>query len=412
MNDQFNLSCPVPLTDHATIQLAHGGGGRLMRDLIETVFLPAFGAASPLPPGEGQGEGGGVKGEGRREKGERRVVSGQSSVVSSRQAPSPKTEDQRPSSLSSLPSPLSPRPSPPHDAAVLPTAGGRLAFTTDSFVVHPLFFPGGDIGTLAVYGTVNDLAMAGAKPAYLSAGFILEEGLPIDVLRRVVASMAEAARTAGVRIVTGDTKVVDRGKADGLFINTAGVGWVPAGVEISPARVRPGDAILLSGDLGRHGMAIMSVREGLAFEGALESDCAPLAGLVEAMLAAGTDLHCLRDLTRGGLAAALNEIALDAAVGIEIDEAAIRVAEPVAAACELLGLDPLYVANEGRLAAFVPAASAEQVLAAMCAAPSGAGAARIGQVADRHAGLVELRSRYGGSRIVDLLSGEQMPRIC
>ena len=219
-----------------------------------------------------------------------------------------------------------------------------------------MFFPGGDIGKLAVYGTVNDLAMAGARPAYLSAGFILEEGLPMETLRRVVASMAEAARAAGVRIVTGDTKVVDRGKGDGIFINTAGIGWVPPGVEISPARVAPGDAILLSGDLGRHGMAIMSVREGLQFEGALESDCAPLADLVEAMLATGADIHCLRDLTRGGLAAALNEIALDARVGIEIDEAAIPVAEPVAAACELLGLDPLYVANEGRLVAFVPAA--------------------------------------------------------
>ena len=378
MNDDFNLSCPVPLSDHATVQLAHGGGGRLMRDLIESIFLPAFRAdQSPRPrtrsvPGEGQGEGG-------------------------------------------FPSPLSPLlspPSPPHDAAVLPTAGPRLAFTTDSFVVHPLFFPGGDIGKLAVYGTVNDLAMAGAKPAYLSAGFILEEGLPMETLRRVVASMAEAARTAGVRIVTGDTKVVDRGKGDGIFINTAGVGWVPPGVEISPARVKPGDAILLSGDLGRHGMAIMSVREGLEFEGALESDCAPLAGLVEAMLATGADIHCLRDLTRGGLAAALNEIALDAGVGVEIDEAAIPVAEPVAAACELLGLDPLYVANEGRLVAFVPAAAADRVLEAMRATPAATGASTIGVVTGSHVGMVELRSRFGGGRIVDLLSGEQMPRIC
>ncbi len=254
--------------------------------------------------------------------------------------------------------------------------------------------------------------MAGAKPAYLSAGFILEEGLPMETLRRVVASMAEAARTAGVRVVTGDTKVVDRGHGDGIFINTAGIGWVPPGVEISPARVVPGDAILLSGDLGRHGMAIMSVREGLEFEGALESDCAPLAGLVEAMLATGADIHCLRDLTRGGLAAALNEIAMDAAVGVEIDEAAIPVAEPVAAACELLGLDPLYVANEGRLVAFVPAASANRVVEAMRAHPAAAGAGLIGAVTEAHAGIVELRSRFGGGRIVDLLSGEQMPRIC
>ena len=265
MSSEFNLNCPVPLSDHATVQMANGGGGRLMRNLIEGVFFPAFNGELPHgPQSVGVGE------------------------VSS--------------SLSPLPFPLS---SPPHDSAVLPTVGQRLAFTTDSFVVNPLFFPGGDIGTLAICGTVNDLAMAGARPAYLSAGFILEEGLPMETLRRIVASMAETARAVSVRIVTGDTKVVDRGKADGIFINTAGIGWLPEGVEISPARVQPGDAILLSGDLGRHGMAIMSVREGLRFEGALESDCAPLNELVEAMLAADADVHCLRDLTRGGLAAAL-----------------------------------------------------------------------------------------------------------
>lgn len=352
MSNDFNLNCPVPLSNHATVQMAHGGGGRVMRNLIESLFLPAFreaAASAPLPP---------------------------------------------------------------HDATVLPVAGSRLAFTTDSFVVNPLFFPGGDIGTLAVCGSVNDLAMAGAKPAYLSAGFILEEGLPIETLRRIVASMTEYARAAGVRIVTGDTKVVDRGKADGIFINTAGVGWVPDGIEISPTRVKPGDAILLSGDLGRHGVAIMSVREGLQFEGVLDSDCAPLAGLVEAMLAASPDVHCLRDLTRGGLAAALNEIALDVRVGIEIEEAAIPVAEPVEAACELLGLDPLYVANEGRLVAFVPAEDADRVLASMGHHPAALGPCRIGTVTSAHAGTVELRGRFGGSRIVDLLSGEQMPRIC
>jgi hydrogenase expression/formation protein HypE len=354
VNDDFNLTCPVPLGHHATVQLAHGGGGRLMRNLIEGIFLPAF-ALSPL---------------------------------------------------------LAPRPSPPHDSAVLPVQSGRLAFTTDSYVVNPLFFPGGDIGKLAVCGTVNDLAMAGAKPEYLSAGFILEEGLPMETLRRVIASMAEAARAAGVRIVTGDTKVVDRGKGDGIFINTAGIGWVPSGVDISPARVVSGDAILLSGDLGRHGVAIMSVREGLRFEGAPESDCASLADLVQAMLATGVDIHCLRDLTRGGLAAALNEIALDARVGIEIDEAAIPVAEPVAAACELLGLDPLYVANEGRLVAFVPASSADRVLEVMRQHPAAVGPTRIGSVSAAHPGMVELRSRFGGGRVVDLLSGEQMPRIC
>jgi hydrogenase expression/formation protein HypE len=353
MPKDFSLTCPVPLGDHDTVQLAHGGGGRLMRALIEGLFLPAFAAGDPA----------------------RQQV-------------------------------------PPHDSAVVVVDGTRLAFTTDSFVVSPLFFPGGDIGKLAVYGTVNDLAMAGARPLYLSAGFILEEGLEIAILRRVVASMCAAAREVGVRIVTGDTKVVDRGKGDGMFINTAGIGLVPKGVEISPLRVAPGDAILVSGDLGRHGMAIMSVREGLGFEGALESDCAPLAGLVEALLAAGGDIHCLRDLTRGGLAAALNEIAEHARVGIELEEAAIPVAGPVAGACELLGLDPLYVANEGRLVAFVPAEAADRVLEILQSHPAAPGAAVVGTVTDGHPGLVELRNLLGGGRIVDLFSGEQMPRIC
>ncbi len=348
-------SCPIPLSDHPTVQMAHGGGGRLMRQLIEGMFLPAFGAAAGESPQE--------------------------------QAP-------------------------PHDSAVLKLNGARLAFTTDTFVVNPLFFPGGDIGTLAVYGTVNDLAMAGAKPAWLSAGFILEEGLPMETLRRVVQSMRQAAERVGVRIVTGDTKVVDRGKGDGIFINTAGVGVVPKGVEISPARVVPGDAIILSGDLGRHGIAIMSVREGLRFEGALESDCAPLSGPVEALVKNGSDVHCLRDLTRGGLAAALNEIANHARVGIELDEASIPVAQPVAGACELLGLDPLYVANEGRFVAIVPAEAADRTLQIMRSQPVAAESAIVGTVTDRHAGTVELRGALGGSRIVDLLSGEQMPRIC
>lgn len=353
--DPFPLSCPLPLDLHTTVQLAHGGGGRMMRRLIEGLFLPAFSGTAVQIPGK-------------------RPVA--------------------------------------HDSAVIELGGLRLALTTDSFVVSPLFFPGGDIGKLAVFGTVNDLAMAGAKPAWLSAAFILEEGFPLETLRRVVDSMQQAAGQAGVQIVTGDTKVVDRGKGDGLFVNTAGVGLIPPGIEISPARVQPGDAILVSGDLGRHGMAIMSVREGLGFEGALESDCAPLAGLVETLWSLGTDLHCLRDLTRGGLAAALNEIALDAQVGMELDEAAIPVSEPVAGACELLGLDPLYVANEGRLVAFVPAASAQQALALLQAHPSAADPRRIGSVVGRHAGTVELRSPLGGSRILDFLSGEQMPRIC
>jgi len=357
MSDQtsrsFDLTCPVPLGDHKNVQLAHGGGGRLMRGLIEGMFLPAF-AADEIPPEKAL----------------------------------------------------------PHDSAVVQWGGTRLALTTDSFVVSPLFFPGGDIGKLAVHGTVNDLAMAGAKPLYLSAAFILEEGLPMETLRQVVASMRAAAREVGVQIVTGDTKVVDRGKGDGVFINTAGVGLVPEGVDVNPGRVAPGDAILLSGDLGRHGIAIMSVREGLTFEGALPSDCASLAGLVEAMLAAGGDVHCLRDLTRGGLAAALNEIAAHAGVGIELQEAAIPVAQPVAGACELLGLDPLYVANEGRLVAFVPAQAADRVLEIMQSYPASPQPAVIGTVTEAHAGTVELRGPLGGGRIIDLLSGEQMPRIC
>ena len=348
---QFPLSCPVPSETHSTIQMAHGGGGRLMRNLIERMFLPAFaGGTEPVPP---------------------------------------------------------------HDSAVLPWADRRVAFTTDTFVVSPLFFPGGDIGKLAVYGTVNDLAMAGARPLWLSAGFILEEGLPMETLQRVVGSMQDAAREVGVRIVTGDTKVVDRGKGDGIFINTAGVGEVADGVDVSPRRVAAGDRILVSGDLGRHGIAIMSVREGLEFEGALDSDCASLAELVQTMLAAGGQaIHCLRDLTRGGLASALNEIARDAEVGIQLQEPSIPVAEPVAGACELLGLDPLYVANEGRLVALVAPESADRVLEAMRRHPAAAGAATVGTVTDRHPGTVELRGPLGGGRILDLLSGEQMPRIC
>jgi len=306
-----------------------------------------------------------------------------------------------------------PERSPPHDSAVVEIGGARLAFTTDSFVVSPLFFPGGDIGKLAVYGTVNDLAMAGARPVCLSAGFILEEGLPMETLGRVVASMSGAARQVGVQIVTGDTKVVDRSKADGLFINTAGLGSVPANLEISPRRVAPGDVVLVSGDLGRHGMAVMSVREGLGFEADLVSDCAPLDKLVQAMLdAVGDGVHCLRDLTRGGLAAALNEIALDVGIGVELEEAAIPVIAPVAGACELLGLDPLYAANEGRLVAFVSPAAADRVLKIMQAHPDACQPAIIGEVIAEHPGSVEVRSLLGGRRIVDLLSGEQMPRIC
>ena len=311
---------------------------------------------------------------------------------------------------------------PPHDSAIvatdaIPADAGRLAFTTDTFVVSPLEFPGGDIGCLSVYGTVNDLAMAGAKPLALSAGFVLEEGLPMDILRRVVDSMQRAAEEVGVQIVTGDTKVVDRGKGDGIFINTAGVGLVAPGVNVSPARVEPGDAVIVSGDLGRHGIAIMSVRERLGFESGLQSDCGSLVGLVARLLESDPDVHCLRDLTRGGLAAALCEIAMDAKVGIRLQETAIPVSAPVAGACELLGLDPLYVANEGRLVAFVPAESAEQTLKTFREyfsefGPSDSRPAVVGTVVAEHPGTVELRNALGSGRIVDLLSGEQMPRIC
>lgn len=347
---ELTLSCPLPLRNHATVQMAHGGGGRLMQELIEGVFLPGFAADG--------------------------------------------------------------NPAIPHDSALLSVGRQRLAFTTDSFVVSPLFFPGGDIGKLAVCGTVNDLAMAGAKPLCLSAGFILEEGLPFDVLRRVVESMRKAADEAGVQIVTGDTKVVDRGRGDGIYINTAGIGLVGPETDIRPERVEPGDAILISGDLGRHAIAVMSVREGLEFAGAPQSDCAPLYELVDTLLAAGAEIHCLRDLTRGGLAAALNEIARHAGVGMVLQEPSIPVSEGVRSACELLGLDPLYAANEGRLVAFCPPEAAEEILHLMRKHPRADSPAIIGRVVEEHPGMVELQSPFGGSRILDLLSGEQMPRIC
>jgi hydrogenase expression/formation protein HypE len=346
---EFSPSCPIPRRDYERILLAHGGGGRLMHRLLEDLVLPAF----------------------RNPWLERR-----------------------------------------HDSAVLDLGGQRLAFTTDGYVVCPLFFPGGDIGSLAVNGTVNDLAMAGAVPLYLSASLILEEGLPMETLRRILASMREAAEAAGVQIVTGDTKVVDRGKGDGIFITTAGIGRIDHALTIAPASVRPGDAVLVSGDIGRHGMAIMAVREGLAFESTIESDCAPLADLVSRLLMADISVHCLRDLTRGGLASALIEIAEAAGLGIHIREAAIPVREDVHAACELLGFDPLYVANEGRCVCFVPAPEAERALACMRETPVGGGAALIGTVSEREPGLVTQESRIGARRIVDMLSGAQLPRIC
>lgn len=311
-----------------------------------------------------------------------------------------------------------------HDGAVLDlkalglaghgdgTEAGRLAFSTDSYVVHPLFFPGGSIGDLAINGTANDLAMCGARPLYLSLGLILEEGLPMETLQRVIEATAQAALDAKVMIITGDTKVVDRGKGDGVYMNTSGVGVVEHVQTIHPSSVRPGDAVIVSGDIGSHGVAIISVREGLEFETSIESDTAPLWPMVEAMLAAGEPLHCLRDLTRGGLASGLNEIATTARLGIEIHEVKVPVREEVQGACEILGFDPLYVANEGRFVAFVPAASAPAVVQAMREALGGSGACVVGEVVADHPGQVIQRSRIGGSRIVDMLSGEQLPRIC
>jgi hydrogenase expression/formation protein HypE len=300
-----------------------------------------------------------------------------------------------------------------HDGAVVEVKGVRLTFTTDSFVVSPIFFPGGDIGELAVNGTVNDLAMCGARPLYLSLALILEEGFPMEDLWRVVRSVQEAARKAGVEVVTGDTKVVDRGKGDGVFINTSGVGIIPEGVEIAPRRVRPGDGVLISGAIAVHGIAILSVREGLEFETTLESDTASLNGLVEVLLrAAGPQVHVLRDPTRGGVASALNEIASSAGVGVVLEETLIPVWDEVKGACEILGLDPLYVANEGKCLAIVAPEAAEAVLEAMRSHPLGREAAIIGQVVEEHPGTVVLRSQVGGKRMVDMLSGEQLPRIC
>ncbi len=343
-------SCPLIVKDYPHVLLAHGGGGKLMHQLIDGVFKAAFDANSPLVNN--------------------------------------------------------------HDSVVILCSWDRMAFTTDSYVVHPLFFPGGDIGKLAVNGTVNDLAMSGARPLYLSAGFILEEGLAMETLERVVQSMQQAAQEAGVRIVTGDTKVVDKGKGDGLFINTAGIGVIEHDQVIAPQSVRPGDVILLNGDLARHGMAIMAVREGLAFESSIESDTAPLADIVLTLLAEGIEIHCLRDLTRGGFASTLNEIAAASTAGIVINENFIPVREDVASACEILGLDPLYVANEGRFVAFVAAKDAERALGIMRNHKNGKGSCIIGKVVDDPNFLVKMKSKIGACRIVDMLSGEQLPRIC
>ena len=299
-----------------------------------------------------------------------------------------------------------------NDAAVLPPRGGRLALTTDSYVVQPIFFPGGDIGKLAVCGTVNDLSMVGAVPVYLTVGYILEEGLPFDDLERIVSSMADTAKAADVQIVAGDTKVVDRGGVDKVFINTTGLGWIPEDVAVGPEQIRPGDAILVSGSVGDHGIAIMCQREGLEFGTPLVSDCAPLNGLVGALLERPSDVRAMRDPTRGGLATTLIELARSSGLGFAIDETSVPVHEAVRGACELLGLDPLYVANEGKLVLVAPWERAESVLGAMHAHPLGRDARIIGRVVDAHPGKVTLRTALGVRRVLEMLVGEQLPRIC
>ncbi|GGN77109.1 hydrogenase expression/formation protein HypE [Actinoplanes lobatus] len=342
-------SCPVPLRDTPNVVAGHGGGGAMSADLVRHLLIPGYGDAGG-------------------------------------------TADR--------------------DCAVVEAGGARLAFTTDAYVVQPMFFPGGSIGDLAVNGTVNDLAMAGATPLYLSAAFILEEGTPLADLGRISAAMGAAATAAGVRLVTGDTKVVGHGNGDGVYLTTSGVGVVADGVEIEPRRAAVGDAVLISGDLGRHGVAVLSCRENLEFGTTVASDTAPLHGLVAAMLATGADLHVLRDPTRGGLAAALNEIAAAARVGVELTERDLPVPDGVADACHLLGLDPLQVANEGRLVAFVRPDHAEDVLAAMRAHPYGTGARRIGTCVAGHPGMVVARTALGGTRVISMPIGEQLPRIC
>ncbi|MCG7597194.1 hydrogenase expression/formation protein HypE [Mycobacterium sp. PSTR-4-N] len=347
--DPSDWVCPLPLRETARVVLGHGGGGVLSEELIENLFLPAFGGRS----------------------------------------------------------------GPSRDSAVLCTGAGRIAMTTDSYVVQPLFFPGGNIGDLAVNGTINDLACSGARPIGITAGFILEEGLELDVLGAVATAMGAAAAAAGVPIVTGDTKVVGKGSADQLFVNTAGVGVVPPGVDVGPERVRPDDVVIVSGALGEHGVAIMSVREGIDFGTEVRTDSTPLHRLVDSMVAAGgAGVHALRDPTRGGLVASVVEIALAASVGVELDEAAIPVPEAVASACSFLGLDPLQVANEGKMVAFVAAEEAEAVLAAMRARPEGAEAAVIGRVVAQHPGMAITRTPFGTTRVVERELGEQLPRIC
>ncbi len=346
---EFNLQCPIPINDYPKVLLAHGGGGKLMHNLIEKMFSAAF----------------------------------SNDILK---------QD--------------------HDSAQIVLSGNKIAFTTDSYVVKPIFFPGGDIGSLAVNGTVNDLSMSAAIPNYLSLGLIIEEGFGMNELWMVVQSIAASARAAGVKIATGDTKVVDNGKGDGIFINTSGIGVIEHKLNISPRNIQPGDVIILNGDIGRHGIAIMAEREGLEFEHKIVSDCAPLNEIVQNIINSGIDVHCLRDLTRGGLSSTLNELAESSKKEIIIDETAVPVNEDVQGACEILGFDPMYVANEGKFIAIVPAGDADKCLEIMSSHKYGNGSAIIGKIGHENESIVKLKSRIGTMRILDMLSGEQLPRIC
>lgn len=346
---EFNLQCPIPISDYPNVLLAHGGGGKLMHNLIEKMFSAAF----------------------------------SNDILK---------QD--------------------HDSVQIKIDSGKIAFTTDSYVVKPLFFPGGDIGSLAVNGTVNDLSMSGAVPKYLSLGLIIEEGFAMNDLWLIVQSVAAAAEAAGVKIATGDTKVVDKGKGDGIFINTSGIGIVEHKLNISPRNIQTGDVIIINGDIGRHGIAIMAKREGLEFEHTIESDCAPLNEIVQDIINSGIDIHCLRDLTRGGLSSTLNELASSSHKEIIIDEISVPVHEDVRGACEILGFDPMYVANEGKFIAIVPAKDADRCLKVMKAHQYGTDSSLIGRINSADETIVKLKSRIGTMRILDMLSGEQLPRIC
>lgn len=348
-NKDFTLSCPMPINNHETVMLAHGGGGKLMNQLISKMFLTEF---------------------------------------------SNEYLDKK------------------HDSSVLDLSSSRIAYSTDSYVVHPLFFPGGDIGSMAVYGTVNDLAMSGAIPKYLSLGFIIEEGFSMAELYRIVVSIKNAAKECGVQIVTGDTKVVDKNKGDGIYINTSGIGIIDHDLNITPKNIQPGDCVILSGDIARHGICIMAQREGLEFESSIESDSAPVNDIVAALLKEKIDIHCMRDLTRGGLSSALNELAQECNFQINIDEVKVPVREDVHGACEILGFDPMYVANEGRFIVIVPQAHSDKTLSIMKACKNADEASIIGNVSNLKSDQVILRSQIGVERIMDMLSGQQLPRIC